>query len=291
MNGGIAALARAEWLRLRTNRLVWLYFVALPLIAGTLYVAGALAHAGPFAIPDAPPEFLQQRALLQQRDAFPQSVLTLLDQGLVAAWGAALLASLVVGREFSWGTLRHALAGPGGLKGFVIARSVSLAVAAASMLAILAALGVILPAVMATRIEMAASPAVRPSGAVAYAASWFLVILTFAALGTLLAVVARSAAVGAILTVIYINGESFLALRPEIAPDGYASGPATLMPIQSALAFVRRAADLAGRVDPGSAFQGERFGSLDGNPLVPIAWIVAMVAVASVVLSRRNIVE
>lgn len=291
MSGAVAILARAEWQRLRANRVLWLFTGALLVLGIALYLADAMAHAAPLTDPGVPPEFVRQRELLRMRDAFPQSVITYLDDGMLVAWGTAILACVLVGAEFSWGTIRHAVGAPGGLPGLAVSRVVSLGAFAAAVLMGLAGLGCIAPTLLALAIELPEAPAISATGTLAYAAAWLLVCLVCGAVGSLLTGLTRSAALGIVASFVYINAESFIALRPEAAPDGYATGIGLLLPVQSALALVRSTAALAGRVDPSSAFHGEVFASSTGNAAVPIAWLLVFALCAALALRCRDVRE
>jgi hypothetical protein len=288
----IGRSARGEFLRLRRRVPVWLYLVAIPLAAGLLYAADASSHATPLNLPDIPPEFLAQRELLRQRDGFPQSILVLLDNGAWVAWATGLLAAFLTGSEFAWGTIRIAYLAAGDLLGFALARIGAIIVVAAVVILLLGGLGIMLPVLLGGSLRLPTSPPIAPLGAAAYAGAWLLAAVLYGAIGFLIAVLTRSAAAAVILTMVYIYAENFIAVRPELAAGGYPQGAALLLPIQSTTALIRNASLLAGRLDPNSAIPGNvPFGSTEGGVVVPLAWTIGLMTIATVILLRRDIID
>lgn len=269
-----------------------MFLLVVPLGAAALYVVAASSHAAPDLRPDVPPEFVAYRVLQRQADAFPQSILTLLDNGGWVAYATALLASLLVGAEFSWATIRTTYLASGHLAGFLVVRLTSLALLACLVLVALALLGAVLPVVASPFIEFPMGPSIDIAGTFAYGGAWLLTAFLFGAIGTFCSILTRSSAAGLVMTIVYVYAENFVVLRPELSPAGYPQGLALLLPVQSTTALVRAAAGVAGRVDPISAMPGAvPFAATGGSPLIPALWIIAILVASFAILARRDIAE
>ncbi|MES2211279.1 MAG: hypothetical protein V4515_14030 [Chloroflexota bacterium] len=285
---------RAQWILLRGRREFWLLVIAIPSTSAFLYLSGAIAHAQPLdSSLDWPPEFVTMHQLARERDAFPQSVLSLLDSAAWVAWASAVLGALLVGSEFGWATIRTTLVTAGRLEGFFLAKVTSVLVIAAVLLAALVTLGSVLPAVAAViGVAMVTASPVDWVGAAAYAGAWFVSAAVFGAIGLAFGTLSRSPVLGLIVTLVYITGENIVAQLPMWAPTGRPEGLVLLLPVQSTIQLVRHAATLAGRVDLGAALpEAPPFGVTSSSLLVPFAWVIGLVTVAVVVGARRDIAE
>ena len=266
----------------------------VPLAGSALYLSGAVSHALPLDPSlDWPPEFIAMQQLVRQRDAFPQSVITLLDNGDWVAWSCALVAAILVGSEFAWGTVRTTLVSAGRLEIFFAVRAVAVLVLAASVLLILAILGAVLPNVVTVAgVGLVKPPPIDPLGGLAYAGAWFVAAAVFTGIGMLMASATRSVALGLVLSVVYVTGENAIAHLPALTASGRPEGLAQLLPVQSTIQLVRQAAGLSGRVDVSAAIPTSNpFAAGDANLIVPVAWAAAAIALAVVIASRSDVHE
>ncbi len=205
----MSGLLRAEWLRLRKRRDLWIVALAVVALSIPTYFSG-LANTGHIPIPpgDIPPDVLaeiRQRQQLRLIYAFPQSIGTVVQNGQILALALiAYLAAAVTGADFAYGTIRTSLVAHADRAGFVLVRLVGIAVAAVLLIVLMVALGVVLPAVAVlagTDLPTVAEPDIgRLLGVVGASllASLFLIGLT-----TLFALVIRNAAIALVLTIAY----------------------------------------------------------------------------------------
>jgi ABC-2 type transport system permease protein len=208
MNG----LLRAEWLRLRKRRDLWLValgLVALSILAYISGVSGALNSGGQFPA-DMPPDFIEQiREQARQellRYAYPLSIGTVLQNGQILILALiAYLAAAVTGAEFAYGTIRTSLVAHADRRGFLIVRLAAMTVAALLLVVLLVVLGALLPlgaALLGTSLPGVADPNIgRLAGLVGVMslATCFVI-----GLASLWAVLIRNAAIALVLTIAYV---------------------------------------------------------------------------------------
>lgn len=205
-------LLRAEWLRLRKRRDIWLVALALVALSIPAYFSGVsnvLNNAGQFPA-DMPPDVIDQikeqarQELL--RYAFPLSIGTVLQNGQILILAlVAYLAAAVTGAEFAYGTIRTSLVAHADRRGFLMVRLAAMATVALMLVALLVVLGALLPLVaglLGTLLPGVADPDIgRMVGfvAVTILATCFVVGLT-----TLWAILMRNAAIALVLTIAYV---------------------------------------------------------------------------------------
>jgi hypothetical protein len=285
-------LLRAEWLRLRKRRDIWIVALAIVGLSIPAYFSGvsnAMANAlnnGGQLPPDFPPDVVAQikdqarRELL--RYAFPLSIGTVVQtaQVLVLAL-VAYLAAAVTGAEFAYGTIRTSLVAHADRRGFLGVRLAALAVAALLLIALLVVLGVLLPltaALLGTNLPVAADPDIGvPAGMVGvmFLGACFVIGLT-----TLWAVLIRNAAIALVLTIAYVLIEgAVVGLIVRVAGE------------QSAVRWLPPVADLQLLFDRAT---GSSIAAPIATPLaiaVGIAWVLALWAASVRVLARADIRE
>jgi ABC-type transport system involved in multi-copper enzyme maturation permease subunit len=281
-------LLRAEWLRLRKRRDIWLVALALVALSIPAYFSGVsnvLNNAGQFPA-DMPPDVIDQikeqarQELL--RYAFPLSIGTVLQNGQILILAlVAYLAAAVTGAEFAYGTIRTSLVAHADRRGFLMVRLAAMAVVALMLVALLVVLGALLPLVaglLGTILPGVADPDIgRLVGfvAVTILATCFVVGLT-----TLWAILMRNAAIALVLTIAYVLIEgAVVGLIVRVAGE------------QSMVRWLPPVADLQVLFDRAGVGS---MGAQIGTPLaisVGIAWVLATWAVSVRLLARADIRE
>jgi ABC-2 type transport system permease protein len=285
-------LLRAEWLRLRKRRDIWLVALAVVGLSIPAYVSGvsnAMANAlnsGGQLPPDIPPDVVDQiRVQARQellRYAFPLSIGTLVQTGQVLVLAlVAYLAAAITGAEFAYGTIRTSLVAHANRRGFLRVRLAAMAVAALLLIALLVVLGVLLPLaaeLLGTSLPVVVDPDIGIPAAmvgVMFLAACFVTGLT-----TLWAVLIRNAAIALVLTIAYVLIESVVVgLIVRVAGE------------QSTVRWLAPVADLQLLFDRAA---GGSIGAAIATPLaisVGIAWVLAIWAVSIRVLARADIRE
>lgn len=205
-------LVRAEWLRLRKRRDLWLVLIALVALSIPAYFSG-LANAGNIGIgpgEDLPPDILaqidEQMRLQRMMYAFPLSIGTVVENGQILLLAlVAYLAAAITGADFAYGTIRTSLVARADRRGLIVVRLAGVAAAGLLLIGSLVMLGTVLPVIAV----LAGSdlPAVTQPHAgellgllgAAILASFFVVGLT-----TLFALLVRNAAIALVLTIAYV---------------------------------------------------------------------------------------
>lgn len=205
-------LLRAEWLRLRKRRDIWLVALALVALSITTYISGvsnALNNGSQFPA-DFPPDVIDQIKEQARQDllryAFPSSIGTVVQNGQILILAlVAYLAATITGADFAYGTIRTSLVAHADRRGFLIVRLAALAVAALLLIALLVVLGVLLPLVAVLLGTSLPRVAVPDIGALASLLGvMFLATCLVIGLTTLWAVLIRNAAIALVLTIAYV---------------------------------------------------------------------------------------
>jgi hypothetical protein len=254
----MSALLRADWLRLRRRRELWVIVIAVLLLS-------ALAFFAAYRSDVADPEWFVDEAQLRQeaiefnffegtpnevqaqidqyvRDglaqneqnrqewerqqetslqkyAFPQSIFTILGSAMFPILALVLIASLTVGDEFRYGTIRTSLLAAGDRRRFLVARLVSLFALSVGLLAALALIGAAFGALLGTfgaDLGKGSTPIHAPS-AVAWFGAQVLMAAVLVAFATALAVLLRSGALPLLILVLVGLIELFVAHLPIFA--------------------------------------------------------------------------
>ena len=281
-------LLRAEWLRLRKRRDIWLVALALVALSIPAYFSGVsnvLNNAGQFPA-DMPPDVIDQikeqarQELL--RYAFPLSIGTVVQNGQILVLAlVAYLAAAVTGAEFAYGTIRTSLVAHADRRGFLIVRLAALAVVALLLVALLVVLGAVLPlgaVLLGTSLPGVANPDIGGLAGivgVTILATYFVIGLT-----SLWAVLIRNAAIALVLTIAYVLIEgAVVGLIVRVAGE------------QSLVRWLLPVADLQLLFDRAGVGS---MGAPIATPLaisVGIAWVLATWAASVRLLARADIRE
>jgi hypothetical protein len=193
-------MLRAEWMRIRSRRDLWLGAVAAVVLAGLTYLSNAGSGAG------------------AERYAFPESVVTLVrGTQLVIVAIAAYAAAAMVGAEFTYRTLRTSLLANGDRATFVLIRLAAVTGYGALLVLVVTLAASALPFV--TVVSGAGGPAAMDRVLAVTGAA--LLFATFAAsLGTATTLLVRNAAIALLLTAAYGVGEGLVIGLIERASRG-----------------------------------------------------------------------
>jgi hypothetical protein len=254
----MTALLRADWLRFRRRRDLWFIGIAVLLIGGLSFIAGYHADVTDPLWPDAAAiraevlgfsdfggmtqaeieaqvdlmvadqtamydqqrlDFEAHQAVALQKYALPQSLLTVVGSGTVPLIALVFVASLVVGDEFRFGTLRTSLLAAGNRRRFLFTRLVSLFAMTVGVFAILLALGVVLSLALilfGAEVPAATTP-LNVGASVGLIGAEILSVTVLVALATALTLLLRSGALPLLLVILGFLLESFIAALPFFA--------------------------------------------------------------------------
>jgi ABC-type transport system involved in multi-copper enzyme maturation permease subunit len=262
----VRELLRADWLRFRRRRDFWVIGIAVALILGIGFLSSYRSDVQdppPFneaeirqqfgfdsgffdGIPEAEAkaqidqmiadmrasdeqnriEWERQQAISLQKYDILQSPFTIVGAAIAPLIGLILAASLAVGDEFRFGTLRTSLLAAGNRRRFLGARLISLLAMTVGLYAALAALAIIL-AVALRLVGAEVVSSTTPVDVVA-GVGWFgaqilatIVVLT---LGTALTLVLRSGALPLLLIIIAGLLELFLSALPIFGERQFLAG-------------------------------------------------------------------
>jgi ABC-type transport system involved in multi-copper enzyme maturation permease subunit len=328
----VKGLARAEWIRFRKRRSLQVIVLAIPLLVAFFFLAGYASLGDPLPpfdpaevrarilaegyLEGVPPEdaeiiiaetieaeraghemALEQQALVRAQYAFPQSLVTVLGSGMFVFFALILLTATTVGDEFGWGTIRTVLIASSHRRRLLIVRLAALGVIAVGMLAILVALGTLLPAVLAaTGARLPATPGFDAAALLVLLLGQLVIsmaVIAFAALATLMV---RSGSLTLVVMLVYVVIEAAiltLLLRFETFQDGGAGAwVLDAFPVRGIGALT----EAASRAATGLAqFPGEAIVRDLGAAALPLvalfAWGVLFAAGAFRRFSRMDIVE
>ena len=228
----------------------------------------------------------QQAFLLQKYDV-AQSPFTLLGSGVAPLLALVLTASLAIGDEFRFGTVRTSLLAAGSRRRFLGARLVSLFVMTVGLLAALVLLGTILGlGLRAVGAEVSATTTpIDPAAGLAWFGSQVLTTMTVISLGTALTVLLRSGALPLLLILLGGLIELFIANLPIFAPNEFLSGVplaflgTSIRTLTTRLGLDTHAVALAGAEVPFAAIE---------LPLVTIVAIIAAWGLLFLLLADRR---
>jgi ABC-type transport system involved in multi-copper enzyme maturation permease subunit len=184
----VKALLRADWLRLRRRRDLWIIFAAIGVLGAVSFLSGYRSDAED-PVPFNEAEFRQmqldsgffegstpeeiamqmdafvadmrasdeqsrvaweeQQAISLQKYVFPQSILTVLGAGIAPLIALLLATTLIVGDEFRFGTIRTSFLAAADRRRFLAARCLSVAVMTAGLFALLIVVATILSLILA----------------------------------------------------------------------------------------------------------------------------------------------
>jgi ABC-type transport system involved in multi-copper enzyme maturation permease subunit len=261
----VTALLRADWLRLRRRRDLWVILVLVLVIGGIGFLAGyrtdvqdpapydpaqaaqQLDQGGFFEgmsqeeIDAARPQLLAdlqaqaesdlafrnaEQLLLLQKYEFPQSILTVIGMGIAPIVALVLIATLVIGDEFRFGTVRTSLLAAGNRRRFLLARLISLLAMTVGLFVVLAMLAVVLSlglVILGAELPPATMP-IHAGPALALVGTEILATTVLIALAAALTVLMRSGALPLLMVVLGLLLETFITALPVFGPQELLSG-------------------------------------------------------------------
>jgi ABC-type transport system involved in multi-copper enzyme maturation permease subunit len=263
----VRALLRADWLRLRRRKDLWIVAIAVCVIGLVSFLNGYQQDlSDPSWLITDPAQIRQeittysefdgmteaeeaaqidqmvadtlsmnrqqldewhaQQRITLQKYAFPQSIFTIVGSGIIPLLALVLLASLAVGDEFRFGTVRTSLLAAGDRRRFLAARLASLLVLTAGLWLGLILIGSIVGLGLTVAGADLGDPpaAVDAASSVVWLGSQLLTTMVVIALATALTVLLRSGALPLLLILIGGFVELFVAHLPVFAPGEFLSG-------------------------------------------------------------------
>lgn len=228
----------------------------------------------------------QQRVTLQKYDV-SQSVFTILGSGLMPILALVLGASLAVGDEFRFGTVRTSLLAAGNRRRFLGARLVSLFAITVVLFAILALIGVGLGVglrIVGAELAPVTTP-IDPLSALLWLGAQVMTTTVLIALAVALTVVLRSGALPLLLILIAALVELFIANLPIFGqgellagvPQGFLT--TSIRILTTVLGYQTHAVALANAEVPTTAID---------LPLVVVAGIIAAWGILFLVIADRR---
>ncbi len=228
----------------------------------------------------------QQRLTLQKYDV-SQSVFTILGSGLMPMLALILGASLAVGDEFRFGTVRTSLLAAGNRRRFLGARLVSLFAISVGLFAILALIGIVLGLglrIVGAELAPVTTP-IDPLSALLWLAAQVLTTMVLIALAVALTVVLRSGALPLLLILIAALVELFVANLPIFHPGEFLAGvpqgflTTSIRTLTTELGFQTHAVALAAAEPPAMAIR---------LSLVVVAGIISAWGILFLVIADRR---
>lgn len=234
----MSGLLRAEWLRLRRRRDLWLVGVVIVGMTALSYgstLASQLSGAG------VPPGFEVSRDALAVY-AVPQSFLMVLQNGQFMMLALVVyLAAATVGAEFNYGTVRTSLVARSDRSGFLVVRLGALALTVAGILVALLVLGLLLPGVAALAgAHLPPAPGIDGLGLFMIVVALFAFGVTVATLATVAALLARNAGLALLVVFAYAFVESMVVNLGQRGGETVAV-LARLLPLSNAASLTERA--------------------------------------------------
>lgn len=258
------ALLRADWLRFRRRRDFLVILIAVCVFAAVSFLAGYRGEVDDPTYPGAeqirqeardflffegtPEEIAAQidqyvtdqlaqmqfqmdewertQAVELPKYAFPQSIFTTIGAAIVPLLALILLASLAVGDEFRFGTIRTSLLAAGDRRRFLAARLLTIVAMTVGLYFALAAIGALFGAALSLGGADLGNPApaVDTPSAVAWLAAQVLITLSVIGLAIAMTLLLRSGALPVLLIIIAGFIELFVANLPVFGPNELLAG-------------------------------------------------------------------
>jgi ABC-type transport system involved in multi-copper enzyme maturation permease subunit len=261
----LKALLRADLLRFRRRKDFWIIAIAVCLLGGVTFLAGyrsevqdpppfneaqyrqeaidsgfldgfspeeAAANLEALVAEARASEAQQaidweaQQAIGLQKYDIGQSPFTLLGPAIAPVLALILIASLAIGDEFRFGTVRTSLLAAGSRRRFLAARLTSLMALTVLLFGVLVLLGFALGAVL--RLVGAEVPAtvtpIDPGAGLAWLGAQVLVTFVLILLGTTLTALLRSGALPLLLIIVAGLMEAFISALPVFGPQEFLAG-------------------------------------------------------------------
>ncbi|HEX5825790.1 MAG TPA: ABC transporter permease subunit [Candidatus Limnocylindrales bacterium] len=214
-----------------------------------------------------------QQQLELRRYAFPQSLLTMLGSAILPFLALVLVASMAVGDEFRFGTLRTSLIAASDRRRFLAARMISLTAIAAGLIAAILLLGAILPLILGLAgVALPATPGLDPLGTILLLGVDLLIVVALMAFATMVSLIMRTGTLSVVLLLVYGLIELYVANLPIFAIGNFLAAVPQFFFVQSIRAIQLRLTTDAGALATG----GESFPPMAIDLGVPL--MVAIVA-------------
>jgi ABC-type transport system involved in multi-copper enzyme maturation permease subunit len=323
----VKALLRADWLRLRRRRDFWVIAIGVCLIGGIGFLSsyrsdvqdpppfdeaqyrqetidsGFLDGVAPedaaaqldALVADAKrqdaenlAEWNREQAITLQKYDIVQSPFTLIGSAIVPLIALILIASLAVGDEFRFGTVRTSLLAAGNRRRFLAVRFVSLLALTVGLFVAMALLATLLAIglrIVGAEVATTTTP-IDPVAAVGWFGAEILATMTVLALGTALTLLLRSGALPLLLIIMAGLLELFLTALPVFQAGEFLAGvPQAFLTNSIRTLTVRLGLDthaiaLTGVEPPPSAIE---------MPLIVVAAIIVAWAAVFVVGADRRV--
>jgi hypothetical protein len=270
------ALLRADWLRLRRRKDLWIVAIAVCVIGLVSFIGGYRADATDpywltmteaqireevqgyggfegltqaeideqinFMVVDRVTQAEQERVsweanqlITLQKYGFPQSVFTVVGNGIIPLVALLLISSLAIGDEFRFGTIRTSLLAASHRRRFLAARLGSLLALTVGLFALQVLLGAVLGVLLRLiGADLGAnSISVDAGSAVALLGGQLLITMTLIALATAVTLLLRFGALTLLLILIGGLVELFVANLPIFGPGELLSGVPQVFLVQS----------------------------------------------------------
>jgi ABC-type transport system involved in multi-copper enzyme maturation permease subunit len=295
----MSGLIRAEWLRLRRRKDLWIVLAALAALTTISYwgpLSSIDSHFGFDPTQPVPAEVLAQMAAERAQFAFPQSLLTVLGSGQIFL--LALIAFATAGTlaaEFVYGTVRTSLVASSNRRAFLAVRIGAMALLAVLLLAVVVIVGAVMPLVgLAVGLDLPGGHAIDAAGFAALVGSLFLFSLVVIGLVSVLTVLFRNSGIALILAFAYVLLENIAVSRWATQTDAVATA-IRLLPSSDLQLLLQSARFAAHPV--ALPFDGSSQALPPGTPatiwllLVGIGWALAFLLAALAVFDRADINE
>jgi ABC-type transport system involved in multi-copper enzyme maturation permease subunit len=326
-------LLRADWLRLRRRRDFWVILIGIAILTAVMFL-GAYRSAAmdppPFNQAEfeqmlnesgmfeglTPAEAEQQRAqmiadqrfqeeqaaiereaqqqLELRRYSFPQSLMTILGSAILPFLALVLVASMAIGDEFRFGTLRTSLLAASDRRRFLAARMIAMTVMAAGLIALILALGIVLPMILAvTGAELPPAPPLDPAGTLLLLGLDVLVVVALMAFTAMVTLILRTGTLSVVFLLVYGLIELYIANLPAFSIGNFLAAVPQFFFIQGIRAIQLRLASDAGVL----AVQGEAFPPMAVDLGVPAmiaivaAWGLLFLAIADHRIRKMDVTE
>jgi len=215
---------------------------------------------------------------------FPQSIAAALVSGPWLSAGAFIAAALVVGLDFTWGTIRTtALLAPGRVS-IIAGRCATIGVVTS-----LSVMGVALAGLIGPIVTGLTAPA-DGAGVFVQVGGVLLATLIYAAGGAALALVLRSAATPMLVGLLAFVAQAAVATLPSW-DDERLVWIARILPTEAAGALLVAVQRSAGMIPASVAMPGPVSTPWPFNVIIGAAWVVALVAGSAALASRMDIRE
>lgn len=283
----MGGLLRAEWMRIRRRKDLWIAPFALVAFSIASYLSALSTATSAGLVPQGeglPPDIARQVAdQIHQRlmqFSLPASVLQVTTGAEILFLSLmAYLASAITGGEFANGTIRTSLLACPNRTKFLAARTAALAAVAALLVAAITACALILPSLAGvTGTELPVESSLGSAAAGAILTSVLLAGFFIAALSTLIVLIVRNSAVAMVLTLGYVLAEgavvALLTRLPGETPLQY------ILPMHDVGALIRQlSGDTAQSVAPALLV------------FMLITWVIVILAISVRVLLTCDIIE